>query len=58
MPYTPFVRGTIDQARATVKTDGWSGYGDLRQHGAKHGAPRPSSSAFQPSGSPFAQRAS
>ena len=32
----PFVRGGIDQARATVKSDGWSGYGDLRQHGAKH----------------------
>jgi hypothetical protein len=26
----PSVRGVIDQARATVKTDGWSGYGDLR----------------------------
>ena len=25
----PFVRGAIDQARTTVKTDGWSGYGDL-----------------------------
>lgn len=34
----PFVRGAIDQARATVKTDGWPGYGDLRQHGAKHRA--------------------
>jgi transposase-like protein len=34
----PFVRGAIDQARATVKTDGWSGYGDLREHGAKHRA--------------------
>ena len=34
----PFVRGAIDPARATVKTDGWSGYGDLCQHGAKHEA--------------------
>lgn len=32
----PFVRGAIDQARATVRTDGWPGYGDLRRHGAKH----------------------
>ncbi|MFQ5947011.1 MAG: IS1595 family transposase [Anaerolineae bacterium] len=34
----PFVRGAIDQAEATVRTDGWSGYGDLRQHGARHRA--------------------
>lgn len=34
----PLVRGLIDQARATVKTDGSSGYGDLGQHGAKHRA--------------------
>lgn len=34
----PFVRGAIDQARTTVKTDGWSGYRDLRQHGARHRA--------------------
>jgi len=34
----PFVRGAIDQARATVKTDGWSGYGDLREQGARHRA--------------------
>jgi len=34
----PFVRGAIDQATATVRTDGWSGYGDLREHGAQHRA--------------------
>ena len=34
----PFVRGAIDQAQATVRTDGWSGYGDLREHGAQHRA--------------------
>jgi transposase-like protein len=34
----PFVRGAIDQATATVRTDGWSGYGDLREHGARHRA--------------------
>ncbi len=34
----PFVRGAIDQAQATVRTDGWSGYGDLREHGAVHRA--------------------
>lgn len=34
----PFVRGAIDQAAATVRTDGWSGYGDLRAHGTKHRA--------------------
>lgn len=34
----PFVRGAIDQARTTVKTDGWAGYRDLRQHGARHRA--------------------
>src|SRR5262249_26985795 len=32
----PFVRGAIDQAEATVKTDGWGGYGDLTPHGARH----------------------
>jgi transposase-like protein len=32
----PFVRGVIDQAEATVKTDGWGGYGDLGAHGARH----------------------
>jgi transposase-like protein len=32
----PFVRGVIDQAEATVKTDGWGGYGDLAAHGARH----------------------
>ncbi len=32
----PFVRGGIDQARATVRTDGWRGYGDLKTHGAQH----------------------
>lgn len=34
----PFVLGLIDPARATVTTDGWSGYRDLTQHGAKHRA--------------------
>jgi transposase-like protein len=34
----PFVRGVIDQTRATVRTDGWSGYGDLEFHGARHRA--------------------
>ena len=33
-----FVRGAIDRAHTTVKTDGWSGYGDLRQHGVEHEA--------------------
>jgi transposase-like protein len=32
----PFVRGVVDQAEATVRTDGWSGYGDLETHGARH----------------------
>ena len=32
----PFVRGVVDQAEATVKTDGWSGYADLTAHGARH----------------------
>jgi len=32
----PFVRGAIDQAEATVKTDAWGGYGDLAAHGARH----------------------
>lgn len=32
----PFVRGAIDQAEATVQTDGWRGYADLRAHGARH----------------------
>jgi transposase-like protein len=32
----PFVRGVIDQAEATVKTDGWVGYADLARHGARH----------------------
>ena len=30
------MRGVIDQAEATVRSDGWSGYGDLQAHGAKH----------------------
>jgi len=34
----PFVRDAIAQATASVRTDGWSGYGDLREHGAKHRA--------------------
>jgi len=32
----PFVRGAIDQARATVKTDGWSGYRGLEAEGYAH----------------------
>jgi transposase-like protein len=32
----PNVRGVIDQAQATVRTDGWRGYSDLMAHGAKH----------------------
>lgn len=32
----PFVRGVVDQAEATVKTDGWPGYADLAAHGARH----------------------
>jgi transposase-like protein len=32
----PFVRGAVDQSKATVRTDGWSGYADLRRHGARH----------------------
>lgn len=32
----PFVRGAIDQAEATVQTDRWNGYADLRAHGARH----------------------
>jgi hypothetical protein len=32
----PFVRGVVDQAKATLRTDGWSGYGDLTRHGARH----------------------
>ena len=32
----PFVRGAIDQAKAVVVSDDWSGYGDLPQHGADH----------------------
>ncbi len=31
----PFVRGAIDQGEATVRTDGMSGYGDLRRHGTE-----------------------
>lgn len=34
----PFVRGVINAHEATVLTDGWSGYGDLTTHGAKHRA--------------------
>jgi transposase-like protein len=34
----PFIRGAIDQAHATVKTDAWPGYGDLRKQGVKHRA--------------------
>ena len=32
----PFVRGAIDQARAVVVSDAWTGYGDLTKHGADH----------------------
>ncbi len=32
----PFARGVVEQAEATVKTDGWSGYADLTAHGARH----------------------
>jgi hypothetical protein len=32
----PFVRGGINQHEATVRSDGWSGYGDLAAHGARH----------------------
>lgn len=32
----PTVRGVIDQAQATVRTDGWIGYRDLATHGATH----------------------
>ncbi len=34
----PFVLGVIDPARATVTTDGWSGYGELSQQGVMHRA--------------------
>jgi transposase-like protein len=32
----PFVRGAIDTPETTVRTDGWWGYGDLAEHGARH----------------------
>lgn len=32
----PFVRGAIEARKATVRTDGWWGYGDLTKHGARH----------------------
>ena len=31
----PFVRGVVDQAKATIQTDAWRGYADLAAHGCQ-----------------------